>query len=195
MQYLIWGSRTVSDAAREASGAEILASGEPLVLEGPWPFAQTTLAYCADDRAPAALQPHAQGTAGAFTVEGIESPGKGGAYVLAAHKMLDAEAFRPYAEAIPGILRDFGVRSLARGGKVTPLAGDFVPDRGVVLEFPSAESVVDFYTSDLYAPLLALRLRTVVPRFVVLSRSGAISAAARAKAEDFLRASGRATTS
>jgi uncharacterized protein (DUF1330 family) len=102
--------------------------------------------------------------------------------------MLDPESFRPYGAAIPELLQRFGVRSLARGGTVTRLAGEFAPDRGVVLEFPSVEAVVDFYTSEVYAPLLKLRLRTTDPRFVVLSRSGAIPAQVRERAQAFTRA-------
>lgn len=188
MQYLIWGSATLPVGAVRDGGAQALASGEMLVLEGPWPLAPTSLAYLAADDKLAGLAPLAKETAGAFAVEGFAAPSDGRAFVIAAHKMRDAAAFRPYAEAIPALLACFGVRSLARGGKVTPLAGSFVPDRGVVLEFPSVEAVLDFYMSDVYAPLLALRLRTTDPRFVVLSREGTIPTSVRARADAFLRA-------
>jgi uncharacterized protein (DUF1330 family) len=188
MQYVIWGAAEFPTELTPMNGVEPLATGEMLVLEGPWPLGSTALAYCADDASLAPLPPHASTTSGAFAVEGIDAPAQGGAFVIAAHKMLDPNGFRPYGEAIPSMLRSFGVRSLARGGKVTPLAGTFVPDRGVVLEFPSVEAVVDFYTSEVYAPLLKLRLRTTDPRFVVLSRSGTIAPAVRQRAEAFVRA-------
>ncbi|MCC7347879.1 MAG: DUF1330 domain-containing protein [Variibacter sp.] len=187
MQYVVWGGAGAPFGP--ANGLRVLASGEVLELEGPWTLGSTTLAYAADDRAVATL-PSPAG-AQAFAVEGIEAPGEGEAFVIAAHRMLDPVAFRPYAEAIPGLLEQFGVRSLARGGKVTPLAGDLVPDRGVVLEFPSVAAVIDFYFAEIYAPLLDLRLRTTDPRFVVVSRAGTISPELRRKAETLLRARAR----
>lgn len=187
MQYVIWGAAQFPAELTRMNGALPLASGDMLVLEGPWPLASTALAYAANDAALANLSPHASGTAGAFAVAGIDEPGDGGAFVIAAHRMRDAEGFRPYAEAIPGMLERSGVRSLARGGTVTRIAGAFAPDRGVVLEFPSVEAVLDFYTSPDYAPLLDLRLRTTDPRFIVLSRNGTIPAPARKRAEAFLR--------
>jgi uncharacterized protein (DUF1330 family) len=191
MQYVIWGAAEFPAELTRMNGAMPLAAGDMLVLEGPWPLGSTALAYVADDDVLATLPPHASTTSGAFAVAGFEAPGDGGAFVIAAHRMLDAEAFRPYAEAIPGLLKSFGVRSLARGGTVTRIAGAFAPDRGVVLEFPSVEAVVEFYTSPVYAPLLDLRLRTTDPRFVVLARDGKIPAPARERAEAFLAARAR----
>jgi uncharacterized protein (DUF1330 family) len=192
MQYVVWGASEFPAELTQMNGGEPLAAGDMLVLEGPWPLGSTALAYFADEAGLAALPSHASTTSGAFSVEGMEAPGSGGAFVIAAHMMLDAEGFRPYAEAIPAMLRSFGVRSLARGGKVTAIAGEFVPDRGVVLEFADVEAVIDFYTSGVYAPLLELRLRTTDPRFVVLSRSGAIRPDTRARAEAFVRERSRA---
>lgn len=182
MQYVIWGGAALPQSA----GVEPLTTGDMLVLEGPWPLGKTALGFLLDDAALAALLAPASG-AGGFAVEGLEAPAAGGAFVIAAHKMLDAAGFRPYAEVIPNMLRRFGAHSLARGGRVTRLGGDFVPDRGVVIEFASVDAVVEFYTSSIYAPLRDLRLRTTDPRFVVLSRNGVIPKEAREKAETFLR--------
>lgn len=161
------------------AGVRVLADGEMLILEGPWTVGTTVLGMVEDEDALAGLKSALRDTAGAFAVEGIAAPAFGEAFVIAAHKMLDPVGFRPYAEAIPDMLASFGVRSLARGGKVTPLAGEMRPDRGVVLEFKDAAAAVDFYTSEIYAPLLALRLRTTDPRFMVMARSGPIPAAVR----------------
>jgi uncharacterized protein (DUF1330 family) len=171
-----------------AAGVRLLADGEMIVLEGPWALGRTRLGVVEDEAALAAVKSKVAHANGAFAVEGIEAPGNGKAFVIAAHKMLDPEGFRPYADAIPGMLARFGVRSLARGGKVTPLAGSFLPDRGVVLEFADPAALVAFYTSEEYAPLLALRLRTTDPRFMVIARSGAIPASMREAANAHLKA-------
>jgi hypothetical protein len=44
-----------------------------------------------------------------------------------------------------------------------------------------------FYASEAYAPLLALRLRTTDPRFLMLAKSGPISDDVRDRARPFLR--------
>jgi uncharacterized protein (DUF1330 family) len=186
MRYLICGGGASVFEAVTGAGACALADGEMLVLEGPWPMRRTLLAFLADQDAIDRLAALEMPGAIAYTVEGLAAPGAGEAFVIAAHKMLDAAGFRPYAEAIQGVLDRFGVRTLARGGAIKRLAGNFAPDRGVVLEFPTVESVIAFYTSEIYAPLLRLRLRTTDPRFVVLARSGAIPPEARRMAEAYL---------
>jgi len=82
--------------------------------------------------------------------------------------------------------KGFGGRFLARGGKVTPLAGAF-PERVVLIEFAGADDALGFYTSDRYAPLLKIRLATTEARLVVLARSGELPAQVRTAAEGYLR--------
>ncbi len=65
------------------------------------------------------------------------------------------------------------------GRQVTPITGSFVPDRAVLMEFPTADEAVRFYFSDAYAPLLEIRLRTTDPRFVLMARSGSLPDSAR----------------
>jgi uncharacterized protein (DUF1330 family) len=168
-------------------GVQPLADGEAIVMEGPWPFARTALGYVADTSG-FDVGTAAKRTQNGYAVQGMAEPGSGNAFAIAAHKMLDVEGFRPYAETIPGFLEQFAVRSLARGGRVTPLGGAFAPERAVVLEFPSVEAAVAFYTSEAYAPLLALRLRTTDPRFIIMSRAGNITAPARDAANAYLAA-------
>ena len=104
--------------------------------------------------------------------------------------MRDMERFKPYAEAVPDVVKSFGGRFLARGGKVTPLAGEFVPERVVLIEFPAADDALGFYSSDRYAPLLKIRLATTEARLVILSRSGDLPKQIRAAAEAHLRRGG-----
>ena len=49
-----------------------------------------------------------------------------------------------------------------------------MPDRAVLMEFPSADDVAAFYFSESYAPLLRIRLAATEPRFVLLARTGAL---------------------
>jgi uncharacterized protein (DUF1330 family) len=181
LQYLVAGRPGIGDI--ELDPTRIVAQGETIVFEGPWPWDSPVVARL-DESELGSIR--ATGLDG-YAVEALADPGAGEAFVIAAHRMRDLEGFRPYAERVAAVVQRFGGRFLARGGEVTPLGGDFVPDRAVLIEFASAVDAVAFYTSDLYAPLLTIRHATADPRFAVMARSGALPAAARRAAETYLR--------
>jgi uncharacterized protein (DUF1330 family) len=185
MRYLI--------ASRAASGqlpqsASLLADGEMISLEQPWTFGPPLIARLEDDADLDALKA-AMSAAGhnAFVVEGLEEPRRGEAFILGAHIMRDMEGFRPYAEAVPEVVKALGGRFLARGGTVTPIAGAFTPERVVLTEFATAGHALAFYISDRYAPLLKIRLATTEARLVIVAREGEIPAVVHAHAADYLR--------
>ncbi len=169
-------------AADLPPGCRVIADGEAASLEQAWSFGAPLIAQVDDGADLAALKARPGVTA--FTVEGALPPGEGKAFAIGAHRMRDAEAFKPYIARVPDVIAPYGCRYIARGGAVTPLAGAFTPDRLVLMEFASADDVVAFYFSDAYAPLLRIRLTATEPRFVVLARSGALPpSAARVIAE------------
>jgi uncharacterized protein (DUF1330 family) len=183
MTYLI-----VRRSARDAGATalrRVIAQGETVVLEGPWPLGETIIARV-DDAELGALRADKAGF-DRYAVEALAEPGAGEAFVIAAHRMRDTAGFGPYAERVGEVVSSFGGRFLARAGKVTPLGGAFVPDRAVIIEFPTAADAVAFYVSDVYAPLLTIRHATTDPRFVVVARAGPLPAAARSAAESYLR--------
>jgi uncharacterized protein (DUF1330 family) len=184
MRYLV-ASKAV--AGRLPDGCSLVADGEMLSFELPWTFGAPLVARIDDAMDAGKLRASLGTDINAFTVEGLAEPGAGQAYVLGGHIMRDMERFRPYAEAVPDVVRSFNGRFLARGGTVTPLAGSFVPERVVLIEFPAAEDALGFYLSDRYAPLLKIRLATTDARLVILSRSGDLPKQIRAAAEAYLR--------
>ena len=137
-------------------GCRVVADGEAASLEQPWSFGAPIIAQVDDGADLGALKSKPGVTA--FTVEGALPPGEGKAFAIGAHRMRDAEAFKPYIARVPDVIAPYGCRYIARGGAVTPLCGAFTPDRLVLMEFPSADDVVAFYFSDAYAPLLRIRL-------------------------------------
>ena len=173
MLYLVASGLRVADLPR---GCRVVADGEAVSLEEPWSFGAPLIAQADDGADLAALKSKSGVTA--FTVEGQQAPGEGQAFAIGAHRMRDAEAFKPYIARVPAVIAPYGCRYIARGGAVTPLCGAFTPDRLVLMEFPSADEVVAFYFSDAYAPLLRIRLAATEPRFVVMARSGALSPSA-----------------
>ena len=182
MRYLIASGLT---SAHLPQGCRVVADGGMVSFEQPWSFGAPLIARVDDTANLDALRSKPNVTA--FLVEGIDEPGLGQAFALGAHLMRDPEGFKSYAAAVPAVIATFGCRYLARAGAVTRLAGSFVPDRAVLMEFPSADDAVAFYCSAAYAPLLKIRLKTTEPRFVVIARSGALPQTACAVAENHLR--------
>lgn len=172
-------------------GFRLVADGEMISFEQPWTFGAPQILRIDGAVDFDALKAKMAASGGnAFAVEGLEEPGDGQAFALGGHIMQDMERFKPYAAAVPEVVRSFGGRFLARAGAVTPLAGAFVPERVVLIEFPTADHALAFYASDRYAPLLKLRLATTEARFVVVARSGDLPAGMRAAAESYLRRNG-----
>jgi uncharacterized protein (DUF1330 family) len=187
MRYLVASGLRAADLP---PGCRVVADGEAVSLEEPWNFGAPLIALVEDGADLAALKSKPGVTA--FLVDGLESPGGGQAFAIGAHRMRDAEAFRPYIARVPDVIVPYGCRYIARGGAVTPLCGAFTPDRLVLMEFPSADDVAAFYFSAAYAPLLQIRLKATEPRFVVLARSGALPQSARRVIADRL-ADGRSS--
>lgn len=181
MQYLVACGLA---AAGLPKGCTIVADGETLAFEQPWDFGATLIARVADG---ADLSPlKAMAGVSAFTVEGQNEPDAGEGFAIGAHDMLDPEGFTPYAAGVPDVIRHYGCNYMARSSTVTPVAGSFCPGRLVLMQFPDAGEIVDFYFSPGYAPLLPIRLRTTVPRFVLMARSGALPENARRRATERL---------
>ena len=169
MRYLVASGLAATQLPK---GCHLVADGEAISFEQPWSFGTPMIALVDDGADLTALTSKPAITV--FLVEGIAPPGAGEAFAIGAHRMRDADAFKPYAARVADVSKEFGCRYIARGGAVTPLCGTFVPDRAVLMEFPSADDVVAFYFSESYAPLLRIRLAATEPRFVLLARTGAL---------------------
>lgn len=170
MNYLV-ASKAAS--AHLPPGSRLVADGEMVSFEQPWTFGPPLIARLADAIDPGSLKaPLTAAGFNAFAVEGLEEPGFGQAFVIGGHIIRDAEAYRPYIAAVADVVASFGGRFIARAGKVTPIAGAFVPERVVLIEFPAVGDALSFYLSGRYAPLLKIRLTTTEARFVIVARSG-----------------------
>jgi uncharacterized protein (DUF1330 family) len=182
MPYLVAGRPSIDKLALDPR--HIVAQGDAMVFEGPWPWTSPAVARLDDAAVERARALRIDG----YLVDALSEPGAGEAFVVAAHRMRNLAAFQPYAEQVGAVVEKFGGRFLARSGKAEVLGGDFVSDRAVILEFPRAADAVGFYVSDVYAPLMKIRHANSEPRFLVMARSGPLPAQARATAESYLRA-------
>jgi uncharacterized protein (DUF1330 family) len=171
------------------ASCRVIADGEMISFELPWTFGAPLVARMDDTAAVAPLKSKLTAAGlNAFVVEGVAEVGAGQAILVGGHIMRDMERFRPYAEAVPGVVKAYGGRFLARGGTVTPVAGPFVPQRVVLTEYATAEDAVTWYTSDAYAPLLKIRLAATEARLIIMARSGALPAHLRETAAAYSRA-------
>jgi uncharacterized protein (DUF1330 family) len=90
------------------------------------------------------------------------------AYAILDFVMREPALMRDYIERVPAIIRQFGGRYLARGGKVETIEGDWHPDRIVLLEFPSSEQAKRFYDSEEYKEFKAVRHKAGTSKLIIV---------------------------
>lgn len=81
------------------------------------------------------------------------------AYAIANFELLDPEGIKEYSRRVLPTIEKYGGRYLVRVGAAEIIEGDFVPNRVVVLEFPSVERMKEWYGSPEYRPLIEIRQR------------------------------------
>lgn len=89
-------------------------------------------------------------------------------YAIFAVEVIDAEMFRDYAKQAPTTVAQYGGRYLVRGGDVTPLTGEWNPQRVVVIEFPSMKRFREWLTSPEYSAILPLREQSTKGKGIVV---------------------------
>ena len=89
-------------------------------------------------------------------------------YMIIDIEITDPETYAEYVKRIPPIIEKFGGRYLTRGGKVTPLAGDWNPGRIILLEFPSFEHVKNWLMSKEHMPLAEIRRKSTTARAILV---------------------------
>lgn len=70
-------------------------------------------------------------------------------YVVGRVTVTDPEQYAVYAKMASDVIRQFGGRPLARGGRWEALEGDARP-RNIILEFPDFETASRYYHSQEY---------------------------------------------
>lgn len=96
------------------------------------------------------------------------------AYAIVDLNVHDIAEYLRYQRAVRPLLEAVGARYLARGGEFTVFAGDYQPDRLMVVEFPSLQSMQAFYRSDPYLALEGQRLACSTASIVGVEGCGAL---------------------
>ena len=89
-------------------------------------------------------------------------------YMILEIEVVDAETYAEYVAQAPATVEQYGGRYLVRGGAVTPLAGDWEPQRLVVIEFPTMERFQEWLTSPEYSAIAPLRERSTKSKTIVV---------------------------
>jgi uncharacterized protein (DUF1330 family) len=72
-------------------------------------------------------------------------------------EIVDQKKLEEYGRRIGATVEHYGGRYLVRGGRVHIMEGDWSPVRAVIMEFPSLEQAYQWYESEDYKELRALR--------------------------------------
>jgi len=79
------------------------------------------------------------------------------AYLIAEHRIEDADRFEAYRRQVAPLIERHGGRYLTRGGSHRVLDGSWHPNRAVIIEFADMATLMAWYESPEYQPLIALR--------------------------------------
>jgi uncharacterized protein (DUF1330 family) len=90
------------------------------------------------------------------------------AYVIADVEITDPERYSDYTAQTPESIARHGGRWVARGGAAQVLEGDWEPGRIVVIEFPSMDAALEWFNSDAYQELAAIRREASAARILVV---------------------------
>jgi uncharacterized protein (DUF1330 family) len=89
-------------------------------------------------------------------------------YLIIDLTVIDQDLYEEYVERVPAVLEQYGGRYLVRSGQVATLAGDWQPERIVVVEFDSSDQVQEFYASPEFQELAPLREQSTDSRIILV---------------------------
>jgi len=90
------------------------------------------------------------------------------AYVIVDIGVTDPVGYEEYKKLAAPTVAAYGGRYLVRGGAVETLEGDWVPNRFVILEFPSVARAKEWYACQEYSVAKEVRCRTATTNMIVV---------------------------
>ena len=89
-------------------------------------------------------------------------------YMIIESKVKNPDKYQRYISLVPKIVARHGGRYLARGTQVTPVLGDWKPERVILLEFPSEANIQAWLSSAEYRAIAPLREAGAEVRAIVV---------------------------
>ena len=90
------------------------------------------------------------------------------AYVIVDVDVKDPEAYEEYRRQTPPTVAAYEGRFLVRGGATEVLEGDWVPNRVIVVEFPSLARAKEWIVSPEYSAIKVIRHRNATTNMIVV---------------------------
>ncbi len=90
------------------------------------------------------------------------------AYIIANVRVTDPVQYEEYRKWSSAAIKAYNAEICVRGGQVEVLEGDWVPERLVILKFPSVQAAKVFYDSPEYLQGRAARANAAVMRMVLV---------------------------
>ena len=89
-------------------------------------------------------------------------------YMIVEIKIRNKDLYSRYVELVPEIVNKYGGRYMARGGKVTPLSGNWNPERIILIEFETIEQLQKCFTSSEYLQIAPFREQSTISRSIIV---------------------------
>lgn len=90
-------------------------------------------------------------------------------YMVIEIKVLNPELYARYVEKVPDIIKKHGGRYLVRGGEVTPMFGNWKPERIILLEFDNPEKLRNCFNSEEYLELAPFRENSTITKAILVN--------------------------
>ena len=92
-------------------------------------------------------------------------------YLVLDLKIINLEEFMTYVKNMPAYLQKHGGRYIVEGVEPRLLEGDWLPDRLVILEFPSRDAAESFHSDPDIQPLFDVRRNSTVSKLILAEGS------------------------
>jgi len=78
------------------------------------------------------------------------------------------DTYTKYIEKVRPIVEKYKGRYFVRGGKITPVFGDWNPEKIIIIEFPSAKYVEKWLNSPEYKEIAVLRENSTITKAIMV---------------------------
>ena len=89
-------------------------------------------------------------------------------YLVAEIEIKDPEMYSRYVVKVPEVIERFGGRYLSQGGRVTPMSGNWNPERIILIEFETLEQLQQCFNSTEFLEIAPFRTQSTLSRSIIV---------------------------
>lgn len=90
------------------------------------------------------------------------------AYIIVDIVVHNPEAIERYRQLTPASMAAFNGKFVVRGGPITALEGDWMPERIVVIQFPTVDDAKRWWNSEIYSEAKAIRQSAAKTKMIIV---------------------------